>query len=227
MKFLTKLAALAAANLLFIGAAQAATVQLDFDYDFSDQGDPGSELPDGTSPWATAVFEDAGAGIVNLTFTVAGDVGAAEVVGVYLNSDIAIAGTSIIDDSSVSSSSITYASNNYQAGNDGEFDIFIDLPPPGGNRLTAGESVSYQLTGIGLTASSFLSMSNPTETSESGPFLGAAKFGSTGECVIVDGECTYENSAWIAAVPVPGAVWLMGSALGLLGWLRRKSTVSA
>ena len=27
----------------------------------------------------------------------------------------------------------------------------------------------------------------------------------------------------VSVVPVPGAVWLFGSAIGLLGWARRKS----
>ena len=32
------------------------------------------------------------------------------------------------------------------------------------------------------------------------------------------------RTAWsVAAVPVPAAVWLFGSALGLLGWMRRKA----
>ena len=50
-----------------------------------------------------------------------------------------------------------------------------------------------------------------------GPFYTAAHVLSTGGG---------PSSDWIAAVPVPGAVWLMGSALGLLGWLRRKSIVA-
>jgi hypothetical protein len=211
-----------AVTFAFTVPAMAATLQLDFDYDFSNQLDPGSELPDGSSPWATAIFEDAGLDTVNLTFSIAGTVGAAEVVGVYLNSELGGLSFTTLDDSAVSSSTITYASNGEQAGSDGEFDIFIDLPPPGGNRLTAGESISYQITGAGITANNFYSWSNPTETSVTGPFLGAAKFGSTGECVVVNEECTYENSAWVAAVPVPAAVWLFGSALAGLGFARRR-----
>jgi hypothetical protein len=199
-------------TVLFAGSASAATFQLDFDYDFSNPLDLDSQIPDGPSPWATAFFEDAGLDTVNLTFSV----GANEVTEVYLNSDVGGLSFTTLDDSAVSSSTITYTSNGFQAGSDGEFDILIALPPPGGDRLTTGEFVSYQITGAGLTANSFNSWSNPTETSVTGPFLGAAKFQSTG----LEGE----ESAWIAAVPVPAAAWLFGSALAGLGWMRRRKT---
>ena len=40
-------------------------------------------------------------------------------------------------------------------------------------------------------------------------------------------ECNVLTSAWFGGstvVPVPAAVWLFGSALGLLGWIRRRQT---
>jgi hypothetical protein len=33
----------------------------------------------------------------------------------------------------------------------------------------------------------------------------------------------YWSSLSVTVVPVPGAVWLFGSALGLLGWMKRKA----
>lgn len=221
MKQLTRAAALAAGSLLLAGAAQAATLQLDFDTDFSDFSDPGSASPSGTSPWLTALIDDGGsAGSATLTLT-ASDIGIADITQVYLNFDDALASTNL---------AITYASgpaeptniqtavNTYQADGDGKFDILIDF---GNDNFMENESIVFNINGTGaasaFVASDFNFLSDPAGEFK-GPFYGAAKFQSTGNG---------EQSAWVAAVPVPGAVWLMGSALGMLGWMRRKRVVSA
>ena len=79
----------------------------------------------------------------------------------------------------------------------------------------------YEFTGTGLVASSFNVLSDPdlSEPYPSGPFFGAAKFQSTSGCETGPGGC----SDWVAAVPVPAAVWLFGSGLlGLVGVARRR-----
>jgi hypothetical protein len=203
-----KKAAVAATLSLFALAGNAATLQLDFDYDFSDPLDPDSQAPDGAGPYMTAVFDDGGsAGSVTLTITLAGDIGSADVSEIYLNVDdsIGIENLSVVagDVSAVTSAGIFTGTDSYKADADGWFDLYIDLPPPGGDRFTAGESLVFNITGAGITANDFFFQSTPDPIDPNGPFYGAAKFGTTG-----DGT----KSAWIAAVPIPAAVWLFGSA---------------
>jgi len=43
-----------------------------------------------------------------------------------------------------------------------------------------------------------------------------------GSSVSISGEVTMTNVTSVNPIPVPAAVWLFGSALGLLGWMRRQ-----
>ena len=202
-------------------SAGAATLQLDFGTSFGDPFDPDTAAPDGPGPWLTAFFDDGGTtGSVSLTLSVAGTVGGAEVSQVYLNVDDAIGGANLTitanGGTGPAANSILKGTDAFKADADGWYDILFDLPPPGGDRFGAGETLTYDITGIGLVASSFNFLSTPDLVDPNGPFLGAAKFQSTG----VLGE----QSDWVGAVPIPAAVWLFGSGLiGLVGLARRKA----
>jgi hypothetical protein len=213
MKYLAKTAAIAASSLLFIGAAQASTFELDFNTDFSDPTDPDSAAPSG-SDWLTAVFDDGGTdGSATLTLTT-GDIGAADVTSVYLNFNDALG----IDNLEISQSGgstatdILPSENAHQADADGIYDLKIDWA---NNDFMANQVITFNITGSGaastFVANDFNFLAEVGD--ENGPFYGAAKFQSTG-----DGE----QSAWVGAVPVPASAWLFSSALGLLGWVRSR-----
>ena len=218
------------ASVLSLGMAasvSAATFTLDFGTSFGDPTDPDTESPDGPAPWLTALFDDGGSsGSVTLTLTVAGTVGAAEVTAVYLNVDDTIGDLAYGTNTGTGpDASISISQDTHKAGNDGLFDILFDLPPPGSDRFTAGETLVYEFTGTGLVASSFnfWSTPDPSELDPSGPFLGAAKFATTGSASTYCADGIGECSDWVGAVPVPAAVWLFGSGLlGLIGIARRR-----
>jgi len=217
-----------------VGPANAATLQLDFDLSFGDPLDTDSAPPSGGTPWATALFDDGDtAGSVTLTISLAASVGDADMTGLYFNLNPALdplalnilrtGGTGPSD----ATTTLNQAPDAWQADGDGRYDIWFDYPPPPGNqaaRFNGGEFITYDITGIAtLTAGDFNFLAAPG--GPNGPFLAAAKIQDTTCLPGTPGEGTTGCSDWIAAtpIPVPAAAWLLGSAIGLLGWMRRRA----
>ena len=220
---------IATVAFLTISTVNAATLTLVFDHSFGSDPAAGSD-------WLTAVFDDGGgAGTVNLQMTVANTIGAADITRIYFNLDPNLNPDSLSfsrvggTGPTAGNTTITTGVNAFMADGDGFYDILFDLPPPPGDdasRFNAGETLVYDLTGSssasGLVASSFDFLS--LDAAGFGPFVAAARVQSTPlACVSpeVGNDC---GSDWIAPnpIPVPAAAWLFGSALGLLGWVRRR-----
>lgn len=218
----------AVAAALFAGsAAHADMVTLSFGTRF------GEVSPTGSGPWIQAIFDDAadpgGASSVRLSVTALDSLGDADVTQLYFNLDPAFDPTALsVDFVSVSGGSspeigtvaVSTGINAFQADGDGSYDILLDLPPPPGENsalFNAGETLVFDITrNDGLLSAAdfyFLGAPGPGEGNP-GPFLAAAHLQSTG----LDGE----GSDWVAAVPIPAAVWLFASALGLVGYSARR-----
>ncbi len=116
--------------------------------------------PSGTSPWATLLIENAGSNTVNMTLSHVADAGSGQFLSQLLLNLNVVPGNLAIIESSPKIVGFAFGNNAFNAPGNNRFDLEVSFGTANRNggieRLKPGESVSWQLTGTGLTEDSFL-----------------------------------------------------------------------
>jgi hypothetical protein len=209
-------------------SSAASGILYQFDNEFS-SGTP----PAGPAPWITASIQNVSPGTVQLTIANSGLLGSEFVSGFYLNlntnfsplnlsiSYVSSSGSFLIP--SVASGTIERGIDSFKADGDGKYDVLFDFSTVSGSTFGAGESVTYQISGIaGLTADDFVYLSAPN--GGHGPFYAAAHVQGIGADGALSGWVEPSLGAQPLLVPEPSSAALLVLSLSFLGFVRRSKS---
>lgn len=192
--------------VLVWGHAPLALAQVSFDFDHRFQNGTVTDLP---APYVTATFTDASDGVLLDIHNTSNAPGALN--SIYFNIESYANANPLTW--GWQSGAMVAASNGVRQGldarkadGDGYYDLELNYT---GTSFGPNSHSVYKLSGTGLTASSFFSLSSPSGGYF--PFYAAAHTGGS----------------WVAAIPEPETYAMLAAGLMLMGWVarRRKQTM--
>jgi hypothetical protein len=221
------------AGLMLASQANAAVLVYEFSSNAVGNGNSGSQ-----DPYLTLTLDDSGVtGSVQITIDLAADIGNAQLSELYLNLDFDLIASNLgfmyLDGAGPGPTAdqirFDAANDQYKAAGSGAYDIRLGFET---NAFQAGESASMVLTLDGLTVESFdfFSANERGNGNANGRGNGNAFGLASNQAMakLMSGGM-WSRGAWVegqvAPVPVPASVWMLGSALGFLGWKGRQSYI--
>lgn len=176
--------------------------------DFNVDSDYGSPIPSSTRVEVfkfTKVYTTNGGEVASISVTESGDY---QIIGAgFVNVNMRLQSVDNVDDGA--------PTPGFAEVTNPQFNWNTSTP-------TGGPLVNWSLTGTVTPAALFSDLATDVDFSIQNTLQA---FATLPNYALVQKKLSLTVTA-VSTVPVPGAVWLFGSGLGLLGWLRRRATPS-